>query len=258
VVTTPSAGGAELTARRTLDRTIYDGAVRESSGLARSTYARDVLWTHNDSGDGPRVFAIGSDGRTKAVVRLAGADARDWEDIATGPGHSIWVGDIGDNATRRTSISVYRFVEPTALHNTTVPDRKYNLVYPDGRHNAEGLMVNPGTGRVYVVTKATYGGGVYAAPKTLSTTSLNRLTKVAPAPAEVTAAAFSPNGSGFTLCNYGTAFVYPRLGAAPVRIAKPPLRQGESIEYGRGGQTLFMGSEGWHSPVYRLQMSWGY
>src|SRR4029453_5639370 len=64
--------GAEGGARREAPR------IQESSGLALSRRHPEVLWTHNDSGDRPRLYAVGADGRTLATRALAGVQARDW------------------------------------------------------------------------------------------------------------------------------------------------------------------------------------
>ena len=237
-----------------LDRTLKDSRITESSGLARSTYARETLFTHNDSGDAARVFAVDTSGQTQAILTLAGVKARDNEDIAAGPNHTLWLGDIGDNRRIRDDIKIYRFLEPSNLTSATVPTTTYRLSYPDGRHNAEGLMVHPVSGRVYVVTKESSGAGIYVAPSTLSSSNVNQLTRVASAPSLIKAASFSPDGSTFVLSGGSQLYVYRSIGGTPVQVQKPPLRQGESIAVSRSGDTMFVGSEGPDSPVYRLPM----
>lgn len=246
-------GSAAAAVSSVTDRVLYDNRITESSGLARSTYDRDILWTHNDSGDGPRVFAVDRDGQTKAVVTLEGASARDWEDIAAGPDHTLWVGDIGDNARSRSSIQVYSFPEPSTVASGSVTAKKYTLRYPDGANNAEGLMVRQTTGRLFVVSKSPDGGAIYRAPKTLSTSGTNTLTRVASAPVKVTAAAFAPDGRGFVLTNYSTAFFYDSIADTTARRVDPPsTRQGESVEFTADGTSVLLGSEGTESPVHRF------
>lgn len=250
VASSTSAGAAS----ETLDRTISDSRITESSGLARSTYARGALFTHNDSGGSAKVYAVDRSGGTKAVLTLGGVKARDWEDISSGPNHTLWVADIGDNARVRSSISVHRFAEPSQLASSTVNATSYSFAYPDGPHNAEGLMVHPVSGRLYIVTKASSGAGIYAAPSTLSTTRTNNLTRVASAPSLIKAATFSPDGRRFILSGGSLLYVYDGFGDSPVTMKKPPLKQGESAEITRGGGSVLVGSEGADSPVYRLAM----
>jgi hypothetical protein len=255
LVFAPAASSAEVATKASVQRTLQSPSIVESSGLARSTFARDLLWTHNDSGGRPQVYAVGADGRTKATVTLRGAQARDWEDITSGRNHTVWVGDVGNNAKRRSVISVYRFKEPKALrHSMQLASKRFDLRYPDGRHNAEGIMINPRTGRLLVVSKSPNGGAIYRAPKKLVAGKVHRLTRVAWAPNKITAASFSPNGKSFVICNYSTAWIYRSLGGKAQQINKPRLRQGESIEYARDGRTIFMGSEGRRSPVYRVTL----
>ena len=96
--------------------------VPESSGVIPSRLARDVYWTHNDSGsEHPRVWAfrLSPADRQRHVahhlgyVELPGASNHDWEDIAAGPGGRIYVFDGGDNPPcKRTGKHIIRFVEP--------------------------------------------------------------------------------------------------------------------------------------------------
>ena len=64
-------------------------AATELSGLVLSRSQRGVLWTHNDSGDSPRLLAVGLDGRLLADVAVTGAEAFDWEDIAAEPRRAL-------------------------------------------------------------------------------------------------------------------------------------------------------------------------
>ena len=59
----------------------------EASGIAASRTNPNVIYTHNDSGGEPEIFAIQTtNGHRLATYRLEGADTNDWEDIAVGPG----------------------------------------------------------------------------------------------------------------------------------------------------------------------------
>src|SRR5262245_1156570 len=87
-------------------------SVNESSGIVASRRNSNLFWTHNDSGDGPFIYAFDRGGNHLGVWRVAGATARDWEDIAIGPGPTkdspyVYIGDIGDNEKKRDEIVVY-------------------------------------------------------------------------------------------------------------------------------------------------------
>jgi len=100
-----------------------------------------------------------------------GASNQDWEDIAAGPGKTIYVFDGGDNPPcKRDNKRIHRFVEPSINSNDkslalAVRYETFRFEYPragqpsrpaihnDDRYDAECLCVHPITGDIYVVTK---------------------------------------------------------------------------------------------------------
>ncbi|WP_326645487.1 hypothetical protein OG884_13260 [Streptosporangium sp. NBC_01755] len=236
-----------------------DSRIAESSGLAVSPTREGVYYTHNDSSAGPVFYAVGPNGQTRASFTLREAEARDWEGMAasvdqkTGQG-VLWFADIGDNFDGAwPDISVYRVAEPTVLSDAVVPAVRYRFRYEDGGHNAEGIMVNPRTGRLYIVTKQ-FAGAVYQAPKRLRTDRVNVLRKVGSAPIMATDAAYAPDGSSFVIRTYFSATVYRAPGEQIARVTMPQLEQAESIAYTRDGRHLLTGSEGKRSPVYQVPL----
>ncbi|BCG58252.1 sugar-binding protein [Paenibacillus sp. URB8-2] len=151
--------------------------IHESSGLAASRQNANVLYTHNDSGDIARFFAVNTSGNLLGIYQLDGATATDWEDMAVGPGpvagvNYVYLGDIGDNSsnrngTTRPNVAIYRTPEPTVSNPPTPPDptavttqhissanwEKIILQYPGGPTNSEALMVDPVTGDLFLVMK---------------------------------------------------------------------------------------------------------
>jgi len=257
VLVAPS-GTAAAGDRAAVAFTIRDPRITESSGLAASQVHPGVLYTHNDSGDAARVFAVGPDGRVLATLRLAGVQARDWEAIAAGRDErgqpALFVGDVGDNRGTWPSVAVYRISEPAALRNATVPARRYRLRYPDGPRNAEALLVDPRSNRLYVASKDPVGGGLYEAPATLRSDQVNLLRRVASVPSWITDGAFSPDGRTFVLRGYLDAYVYTASGTRLDSFSLPAQEQGESVTYTRDGRDLLVGSEGADSPVWRVRL----
>jgi hypothetical protein len=217
-----------------------------------------VLWTHNDSGDEARLFAVGADGRTLATLTLAGVEARDWEAVAAGRDDrgrpALFVGDIGDNQGVWPEVAVYRVTEPARLGDATVPAVRYRLRYADGPHNAEALLVDPRGNRLYVATKAVAGGGLYRAPARLDPAGVNVLQRVARVPPVVTDGAFTPDGRAFVLRDYQGAYLYRAPGRRVGSFELPPQFQGESITVTADGGSVLAGSEGPDSEVWRVPM----
>ncbi|GIH28742.1 hypothetical protein Aph01nite_70520 [Acrocarpospora phusangensis] len=239
--------------------TFRDKRITESSGIALSPTHPDIVYTHNDSDAGAQFFAVGMDGRTRATFTLAGAEARDWEAMAastdpqTGRG-ILWFADIGDNLDGAwADISVYKVIEPERVRNATLEAVRYRFRYADGARNAEGIMVHPKTGRLYVISKE-FSGSIYQAPRTLRTDRTNVLRRVGEAPIMATDAAYAPDGSSFVIRTYFSASVYKAPGKLLSRVTMPALAQSESVAYTRDGSALLTGSEGADSPVYEVPL----
>ncbi|HEY2957529.1 MAG TPA: hypothetical protein VGM21_04870 [Actinomycetota bacterium] len=251
-------GTAATGDRARLVFTIRDPRVTESSGLAASRLHPGVVYTHNDSGDAARVFAVGPDGRVLATLRLAGVQARDWEAIAPGRDErgrpALFVGDIGDNRGTWPSVAVYRISEPAVLRDATVPARRYRLRYPGGPRDAEALLVDPRSNRLFVASKEPTGGGLYEAPAVLRGDGVNLLRRVGGVPPLVTDGAFAPDGRTFVLRGYLDAYVYAASGRRLDSFGLPAQDQGESITYTGDGRAVLVGSEGLDAPVWRVRL----
>ena len=261
---------------------LKDRAIKESSGLAASRNVPGIYWTHNDSGDGPFIYAFDTRGSRKGVWRVAGASAYDWEDMAAGPGpvagkNYLYIGDIGDNGEKRSEVIVYRVPEPVVgLANngktktsSTEPAEAIHLRYPDGSHDAETLMVHPITGSIYIVTKILFGNpGIYEAAMPLKTGATITLARIGTLEVPsllggiITGGAISPDGWRVAFCDYlqGYEAALPDRRSAFDTIWKRPLtsfalgsrKQGESITYRLDGKALLATSEG--SPMPLIQV----
>src|ERR1043166_9285162 len=105
----PAAGQDSIPTLLERTGTFRSRKVRESSGVVVSRAHPGLLCTHNDSGDGPFLYAVNASGDVLGVFRVDGAQAEDWEDIALGPcpaarRRCLYIGDIGDNGEKRKSV----------------------------------------------------------------------------------------------------------------------------------------------------------
>lgn len=228
-----------------------DPAIVESSGLVvvdDAAVGRLVVTT-NDSGDSGRVFTVGPGTGDTVGVTSWTSSPTDVEALApAGPGH-VWVGDIGDNRQVRTSVEVLRV--PVGRGRIEATPQTYELVYPDGAHDAEALVRHPVTGQLFVITKGVFGGTVYAAPRRLRADGVNRLKEVGEAPGIVTDATFLPGGGGVVMRTYSTAHLVAFPSWQSVSSWElPPQDQGEGIAL--AGRALLLSSEGSRSQVLEV------
>ena len=259
-VAPPEAGAAETpaghAARPPKARVLchLEGSrIIESSGLVDHG---PLLFTTNDSGDGPYLYGVAkATGRTVVTTTYSSDRPTDVEALAPGGHGSVWVGDIGDNTARRSSIAVYHVREHGLPEQVNAP--RYTLSYPDGPHNAETLLASPSTGRLYVVTKALTGGTVYAAPTHLEAGHRNQLRRVTDVPGLITDGAFLPDGRHVVLRTYGTATVYTFPGFEALGTFRlPAQRQGEGLAVSARG-TLYLSSEGRATPILEVALPVG-
>ncbi len=264
---------------------VSDAVISESSGLAASGRDSDVLWTHNDSGDGPFVYCIDFEASPCGVWEVAGASARDWEDMAAGPGPDpslsyLYLGDIGDNDRGRDDVTVHRVPEPAvdeagrrstrARPAMAAGSQALVLRYPDGPHDAEALLVHPGSGDLYVVTKELSGqAGVYRASAPLDPTTTMEAVATLAIPGQrgdpavlVTGGDIAPDGSRVVLSTYTQALeldLPTQTGEfdavwqqPPTPVPLAPRQQGEAIAYRSDGAALLATSEGSPAPLHQV------
>ncbi len=234
--------------------TYRDPAINESSGIAPSSFD-DTVYTQNDSGDAARFFRVDARGNTIAVYTLRGASNVDWEDMATGDDAAgepvLYFADIGDNDHNRKEIAVYAVPEPHGP-SADVTWTRYRFTYPDGPHDAEALLVDPRTRRIYIATKELLKNGkVYEAPASPSPTDVNPLTSIGTDPPLTTSGDFAPDGSRVVLLTYVGAIWADDVGAPWHRLDVPLPPQAEAIAYTHDGSSVLVGGEGRHSAVYR-------
>jgi hypothetical protein len=240
-------------------------AIVEASGLAASVRHPGVFWTHNDSGDRARVFALRSDGALAAEIALEGVTATDIEDIAVGPcaegGSCVFVADIGDNRASRDSVVIHRFPEPETLVGGAVGVRSIAFRYEGGARNAESLLVDPKSGAIFVVSKQKSGpSGLYRVPAEGGVAAREGALTPPLGSNQFTAGSFSRSGDRVALRTYTHAFLYAvgpgerladALARPPCVAPAPPEPQGEAVAFTAEGALRFVG-EGERVPLYEV------
>jgi hypothetical protein len=176
---------------------------------------------------------------------------------------TVWLSDTGDNRRQRDTVAL------TGVDPADGTGQLHRLTYPDGPHDAEALIVEPG-GRPVIITKEFSGiSGVYVPDTDTSAadlpspgpTPLRRVGALhsgeatvggAAVPGElVTGAASNADGTVAAVRSYGRLQLFPVADGdvatalttqTPVVLAAPSQPQGETVEFTESGD-LLIGSE---------------
>lgn len=202
-------------------------AINESSGLVLSRTYPGVVWTHNDSGDSARIFAITIDGKAIRPENADGAyagflivDAHniDWEDIATDGNGNLIIAACGNNGNARKDLALYVVKEPDPRQtNAASVLRTIRFRYPDqtefppvaNNFDCEALFAHGG--KYYVLTKhrADTRTQLYRFDTTdPEKENIPTLIGVYDIGGMVTAAEMSPDGKRLAVLTYGAAWIF--------------------------------------------------
>jgi hypothetical protein len=247
------------------DKGILDNvSINEASGLDASSISKDVLFTHNDSGGEPKVFAININGKFLGSINLNDLTNRDWEDITIGSGPDpskeyIYIGEIGDNNSQYEIKYVYRFIEPTFLSSQSPKDvsisqvDKLSFVYPDGKRDAETLMLDPLTKDLIIVSKRETNVNVYRWKYPQSIGKVDTLKLISTLNmSSIVGGDISSNGKEIIIKNYNQIYYWSRTNSESLEntFKKNPLSlpytlepQGESLCFSSDNNGYFTLSE---------------
>jgi hypothetical protein len=282
----PAAGVAAEPEATQYHALISDPRIGEISGFAASRQHPGIIWTHNDSGDLPALYALDeSSGEVRARLHLRGARHVDWEDLALRrepDGDLLLIADTGDNGGLRQELAVYAVREPAALANGR-PQVEWRMRFrwPDGARDCEALAVDRASGELLLISKKRVPPEIFRLP---AKPSGNRLEVAEPVGllhgveqpnaddlqrnpvygryrSQITAADSSPDGHWLAVLNYRRVMLYQRLpdepwghsvGRAPQVLRYPWLPQAEAISFSPDGRRLLIGSEKLPVPLIEL------
>jgi hypothetical protein len=251
--------------------TMDDDTMVEISGIAMSRLNPGLAWIHND-GPQTQLYLVSTNGLSYGLFEFVQATT-DFEDIAIGPGpipgtDYVYGGDIGDNASTRTDIKIFRFVEPVVTEPssdvTPVNETVITMVYPDGPHNAEALLVDPITGDLFVASKETGVFHLYKATQAqLNSGQIVQLALVQSGDfGPVSGGDISPDGTKIVLRHENEARLWHRRAGESVEnalaraseripvIGEPLEPNGEGIGFGPDSKSYYTISEGLFPTIY--------
>lgn len=255
---------------------------QETSGIAVSHRTPGMIWTHNDSGGEPVLFALNADGSLRGRVRVEGVTNYDWEEMASFElDGKAWLlaADLGDNYAARKSCVLHLIAEPDAAALSPGrelllrPEYSINYTYEDGARDAESLAVDVKERMIYVLSKREDTPRLYRlplAPAPANQPAVARFLTLVPRlpqptalqqnvhmPTEgflgwPTAMDFSHDGTLALVLVYKQPLLFPRaagetwadaLSREPVKLAPHQFPQAEAACFTTDDRAILVGSE---------------
>lgn len=226
----------------------FDGdRLSEISGLAYSTLHDGIVWAHNDSGGGARLYALDIDScEIRAVLRVRDVAATDPEAIAAGttptgaPG--LWWADVGDNTSARRFVEIHLIPEPPILRSGSVTPTTTRVRLED-RQDSEALLAEGD--QLWLIGKGLIEGHLWELPRPLPAGKVVEARIVANEEGLVTDAAMRPGG-GYAVRDYSEVRIYSGKppGTLVSRMPLPEQVQGEAMTWTPDGTALIVASEG--------------
>ena len=217
----------------------------------------NVLWSINDSGSEPTIFAMDEQGADLGEWRINVDKAVDWEALDSffldGVSYLV-IGDTGDNLRWRPVVWLLIVPEPTDLDcSDKALDVAWKLEfsYPDGFRDSEALAVDVSNNQFFVLSKRHYPPELFRLPLRATETVTAEFVQEMHGIPHYTEAEYALDddafyrhmpsgmdiaGDSLLITTYKHAYLYSLadLEKDPLRVKLPSIWQRESISFARG------------------------
>jgi len=109
--------------------TLLPDTVNESSGI--EVNSGNSIWTHNDSGDLPRIFKMDTLGNLLRILNISNVTATDIEEMAQDEEGNYYIGDFGNNLNNRQDLRIYKIPNPDLITADSILSGLIYFTYPD-------------------------------------------------------------------------------------------------------------------------------
>ncbi len=195
----------------------------ESSGMV---YLKDsTVWLHNDSGGKARLYQVNFKGQLLRELKIDNAKNKDWEDLAMDEKGNVYIGDIGNNYSKRKDLVIYKISNPEKEKGDKIKAKKIEFRYEGQKkfppkkknlkYDAEALFYRDD--HLYIVTKnraKPFDGEalIYKLPSKKGKYKAELIGSFTPceeyATCRITSADISPDGSKIVLLSYGKLWIF--------------------------------------------------
>ena len=90
----------------------------------------DFIWMINDSGNKPKIFGLSNDGEILKEITVK-AKNNDWEDLTSDEKGNLYIGDFGNNESRRKNLVILKIKSKDLKEGKKVEVEKIKFYYPE-------------------------------------------------------------------------------------------------------------------------------
>ncbi|MEJ2583851.1 MAG: hypothetical protein P8Z38_02030 [Robiginitalea sp.] len=103
--------------------------LNECSGL--TTLNGDTLWLIEDGGNADNLYGINPQGTLVATFEVSNGKNEDWEALTSDKAGNVYIGDFGNNKSKRKDLVIYKLPNPHVEKGDKIPAKKIHFKYPD-------------------------------------------------------------------------------------------------------------------------------
>lgn len=103
--------------------------LNEASGIA-TTAQSDYIWMLNDGGNSSKLYGVSAKGNIKEEVKID-AKNHDWEDLTSDEEGNLYIGDFGNNDSKRKNLSILKVKEKDLNNKGKIDIERISFSYPN-------------------------------------------------------------------------------------------------------------------------------
>ena len=101
--------------------------LKEVSGIC--IYKDSIIFAHNDGGNKPIIYVLNLEGKVMSQCLVTNVKNKDWEDITCDGKGNLFIGDFGNNFSKRKDLSIIKVSINHVLNSSQVKASVYSFKY---------------------------------------------------------------------------------------------------------------------------------
>lgn len=111
--------------------TSFPSVLDEISGIEFVTNS-ELLWTLNDSGNEAKIYGYNlQTNKIQKTITITNGKNKDWEDLASDDKGNLYIGDFGNNRSKRKNQTIYSVIDLARIDSDTTHALKTTFYFED-------------------------------------------------------------------------------------------------------------------------------